>query len=159
MTGLALQLGLGLSRREGGEEVPANAIISVSGGSVAEPTVDATPRKIEAWDTDGPSENMTPDHAGNDITAGVAGIFSVVAQVSFSGSGAGTFIVEIRKNGGATGFKFERKLSGSGDVGVGSAIGILNLAADNTVELFQSTSNGDAMTISEAQLAVIRISS
>lgn len=136
----------------------ASAVMSVQGGSAGESTVDATPRKIAAWNTDGLQNNMTVDSTtGNDITADVAGEFMLKLSLSFSGTAAKTIMVEIYKNGSATGFAADRKLGSGGDVGSVSVHGLVDLAATDTLEVYQSTSDGaSAMTVTEAQFVVVR---
>ncbi len=137
----------------------AHGIMSVQSGVTAEPTVDTTPRKIAAWNVDGIAKNMTVDSTiGNDITASVAGVYVAITSIAFVGSSGDTFKFEIFKNGVATGFAIERKIGTGGDHGSAPIIGLVSLVATDTVEVFQSTVDGNSMTISEAQLAVIRIS-
>jgi hypothetical protein len=134
-------------------------VMSVQGGSTAEITTDGTPRKVAAWNTDGICNGMTSDHTtGNDITADVAGTFLVNVQVSFTGSNAHTFDLELYDSGVATGFALQRKMSAGGDVGSGSIIGIVTLSATDTLELYHSTSDGNAFTAIEAQMTAHRIS-
>jgi hypothetical protein len=134
-------------------------IMSVQAGVTGEATVDATPRKIAAWNTDGLSQNMTVDSTtGNDITADIAGKYLVTLSLSFSGSANKTFRAEIYKNGGASGFASSRKLGGGGDEGTVDAFAILALAIGDTVSVFQSsTDGGSAMTVTEGQLLAHRI--
>ncbi len=134
--------------------------MSVQSGSAAEATTDATPRKIAAWTNDDLEQNMTADKTtGNDITADVSGTFSVNCGVSFSGTGNKNYMIEIYKNGSATGFSAERKLGAGGDVGRVAIPGIVALAATDTLELYQwSTDGGSTMTVTEAVMAAVRIS-
>jgi len=139
----------------------AHGIMSVQAGVTGEAVVDATMRKIAAWNVDGLEKNMTVDSTtGKDITADVDGVYIVVANISFSGTNSKTFQLEIFKNGVATGFAIDRKLGSGGDVGAAPIIGLLSLVATDTVEVFQSSPDGGAaLTVSEAQLSVVRISS
>ena len=136
----------------------ATAVMSVQVGSTAESTVDATPRKIAAWNVDGVAVNMTVDSTtDNDITADVGGTFIIMISVSFSGSSSKSYQLEIFKNGVATGFSADRKLGSGGDVGSISIHGVLTLVATDTVELYQSsTDGGSAMTITEGQMVISR---
>lgn len=140
-------------------ETLSHGIMSAQSGVTSEVTVDATPRKITAWNTDGLSKNMAVDSTtGNDITVEVDGVYLVVANISFSGSSGDNFHFEIYKNGSPTGFSTSRKLGTGGDVGAAPILGIVSLVATDTVSIFQSSSDGNAMTIEEAQLSLIRIS-
>ncbi len=137
----------------------AYASMSVQAGSSGESTVDATPRKIAAWNTDGLENNMTVDSTtGNDVTADIAGTFHVMAKVCFSGSASKTYQIEIFKNGAATGFAADRKLGSGGDVGAAMSCGLVALVATDTIEVYQSSSDGgSAMTVTEAQLTIHRV--
>lgn len=139
----------------------AYGVMSVQGASTAESTTDGTPRKVAAWTTDGLEQNMTVDKTtGNDITANVAGTYDVEASISFSGSASKTYMIEIYKNGSATGFAAKRKLGAGGDVGDVSLSGIVALAATDRLQLYQwTTDSGGVITIAEAQLIAVRISS
>lgn len=131
----------------------------VTGNTTAESTVDATPRKIAALDTQGVEEGLTVDEASNQITVAVAGDYLVIGSVSFSGSLSKTFNVAIYKNTSTTNLMFERKLGTGGDVGAATVSGIVTCAADDDISLYQSsTDGGTAMTITDAQLTVIRLS-
>jgi hypothetical protein len=137
---------------------PIYAIMSVQAGSVGESTVDGTPRKIAAWNTNGLANDAVPDQAGDDITAATDGIYHVDLCVSFSGTASKTYQLEIYRNGLSTGFAFDRKLGTGGDVGSGSCHAILILDATDTVEVYQSSSDGGtAMTVTEAQLSITRV--
>ncbi len=139
--------------------IRAYGSMSVQGASSAEGTTDGTPRKLTAWTNDDLELNMTADKTtGNDITADVAGTFLVSCGVSFSGTGNKTFVVEIYKNGSATGFAADRKLGAGGDVGRVAIVGIVALAATDTLELYQwSGDGGSSLTVTEAVMAAFRI--
>ncbi|MCP5087916.1 MAG: hypothetical protein GY952_14075 [Rhodobacteraceae bacterium] len=133
-------------------------VLCVQAGSTGEATVDATPRKIAAWNTDGVEAGVTVDHTSDDMTIDVAGTYLVTLAASFSGSGNDDYQLEIYKNAGATGFAVDRKLGTGGDVGSCSIMGIVNFAATDTVSVYQSSSSGGtAMTVTEAQLGIVRI--
>ncbi len=138
----------------------AYGVMSVQAGSSGEATVDGTPRKIAAWNTDGVELNVTVDSTtGNDITidAGANGVYHVMAKVSFTGSAAKTFQLEIFKNGAATGFAVDRKMGSGGDVGSAMVCALVTLVATDTIEVYQSSSDGaSAMTVTEAQLIIHR---
>jgi len=139
--------------------VGAYGCLGVEAGATGEATVDATPRKIAAWNVDGLSSGTTPDEAtGNDITINVAGTYFIQANISFSGDASDTYQVEIYKNGVATGFALDRKLGTGGDVGNAACGGIVACVATDTIELYQSSSTGGVtLTVTEATLAVTRI--
>jgi hypothetical protein len=134
--------------------------ISCQAGSTGESTVDATPRKIAAWNNNGPSLGTTPDHTSDDITidALADGTYEVSAHISFSGSVSKTYQLEIYKNTSPTGFAIDRQLGTGGDVGAVSLTGQVALVATDTISVYQSTSDsGTALTVTEAQLTVKRL--
>ncbi len=135
------------------------AVMSVQGGSSAEATTDATPRKIAAWNTDGISKGMVVDSTtGNDITAVVGGVFEIEAALSFTGTASKRLDLEIYVGGNATGFAAGRMLDAAGALGPVSIVGDVRLIAGDTVEVYHSTPDGgSAMTVVEAQLTVNRI--
>lgn len=139
--------------------------ISVQGGSAAEATTDGTPRLVAAWNTDGLSNGTTPDHTDDTILATVAGTYEVHAHVSFSGTAAKSFQLELYvydDSGtawGASGFAVDRKLGAGGDVGACAVMGLVALDVDDKVGLYHSSSDGgSAFTATEAQLSIKRIS-
>ena len=135
------------------------AVMSVQGGSSAEATTDATPRKIAAWNTDGIAKGMVVDSTtGNDITAVVGGVFEIEAALSFTGTASKRLDFEIYVSGNATGFAAGRMLDGAGALGSVSMVGDVRLVVGDTVEVYHSTPDGgSAMTMVEAQLTVNRI--
>lgn len=139
--------------------IHAFSIISVQGGIVAEPTTDATLRKITAFITDGLSENMTPDATtANDITADVAGTYVIFSQVSFLGTDSKEYHIELFKNGTGTGFEGHRKLGTGGDIDSASCFGIVSLAIDDTIDVRHYSSDGGVLfTVDDAQLIAVRI--
>jgi len=135
-------------------------VMSVEGGAVAESTVDATPRQITAWVTNGASNGTTPDQANDHITIDTAGVYLVIACVSFSGSASKTFRIEIYLDTTGTNFSCIRKLGSGGDVGSASVMGLVTCTASQEISVYQSsTDGGTAMTVSDASLAVVRIGS
>lgn len=138
-------------------------ILSVQGNSTAETTVDSTPRLITAWNTNGASNNMTPTHSTDsiDVNDSFTGVFSVDVSISFSGTLSSTYQIEIYVYDGASwnasGFAMDRKLGTGGDVGSASISGIVTLGTGDKIGLYQSTTDGSAMTVTEAQLKAVRI--
>lgn len=140
--------------------VHAYGILNANDVSVAESTVDATPRQVTAWSIDGLSFNTTPDHTSDDITIDIDGDYTVEVSVSFSGTSSKTYRLEIYKNGSPTGFACMRKLGTGGDVGDVSFSGFISLSTNDTVSVYQwSTDGGTAMTITDAQMKLERLGS
>jgi hypothetical protein len=126
-------------------------ILSCQGGTTGEATVDATPRKVAAWNTNGVNDGVTPDATNDHLKILTDGTYIVFANMSFSGTASKTYQLEIYKNGLTTGFATDRKLGTGGDVGSCSIIGIMQCSANDEIQLYQSTSDGgSAMTFTEA---------
>jgi hypothetical protein len=133
-------------------------IMSVQANVTGEATVDGTPRKVAAWNTDGLSNGMTADSTtGDDLTCDTAGTYIVTFNASFSGTNSSVVTLEIYKNGSATGFALTRTLNAAGAVGAAGINGIVNCAATDTIEVYQS-STGSALTVEEGQMSAYRIS-
>lgn len=137
--------------------INAYGLLVIDNNAIAEAVVDATPRKIAAWNVNGLALGMTPDHTSDDITADIIGTYVIMVSMSFLGSSSKTFHVEIRKNGVAQGLDAERKLGAGGDVGDITINGIIAMNLTDTIELYQSSvDGGSAMTITHAQLIAKR---
>ena len=130
----------------------------VTGNSTPETTVDTTPRQIAALDTKGVEQGLTVDTTNGYITVAEAGDYLVIGDVSFSGTNSSTYNVEIYKNTSGTSHMLERKLGTGGDVGQGSVHAVITCAASDDISLYQYTADGSAMTVTDAQLSVIRLS-
>ena len=134
----------------------AGAVISVNDGTTAESSVDATPRKIAAFDTNGPAKNMIAN--GDDLVAGKVGVYMVVFGGSFIGSNNKHYHMEIYVNSTGSGFKTDRSLSSAGDEGAVAIHAILALKPADAVSVYQySPDGGTAMTFTQASLLAVRL--
>ena len=132
--------------------------IYVTGGVTEQTGISGTPVKITGFAADGISSGTTPAHANDQITVGVAGDYKISAQLSFSGSASKTFLFEIRVDDITTVYTFERKLGAGGDIGSGSMVGLLTLAANAVVSVYVSSSDGGtSITIGDGQLIVEKV--
>jgi hypothetical protein len=116
------------------------------------------------FDTNDPSNGMTPDHANDHITVGDTGTYYVSFAMSFSGSASTDFEAQVFINNGVTGFvniHTERKLAASGDIGSAGGSGLVSLAAGDTVELWVSRTDGGGASKNflgrDVTLSVIRV--
>jgi len=148
-------------------------MLSVHDGAVAEPTADATFRRLQAWDTNGLSNGVTlsADSSGlaegNSMQATVAGTYEVFVQVSFTGEALKTTNMEVFKrdesdsSGGewaTTGIGFRRKMGTSADIGSAAISGFVYLDALDQLAVYQSTADGNACTVTDGQFTMKRIS-
>lgn len=121
--------------------------------------------QVTVFDTNGLSNDSSPDHTNDHIEIDHDGVYLVVASCSIKSAAAGTgatYEVEVRKNNGATSLQnlhFDRRLSGGGtDVGSASISGIVALVDGDTVELWvQNKTNTDNIIFEDITLSVIEI--
>jgi hypothetical protein len=98
--------------------------------------------QVTSFDTNGQSNNMTPDHTNDHITVDKAGMYLCTVSVSaLSAAGAGYELgISLWKNNGATEFDnvhSHRDLSGGGgDTGSITLSGIVDLAVNDTMEIW-----------------------
>ena len=139
---------------------PAFGALAVRGGTTAETTVDATPRKVAAWNATSEGWNMTADHTADEITADVVGVYMASLSIAFSGSVGKEYSIEVRKNDVDSGFGMTRKLGSSGNVEtVAVAPTPIRLVAGDTMSVYQSsTDGGTILTVVDAVLSLHRIS-
>lgn len=126
--------------------------LGVTGNIVAETTVDATFRKIGAFDTTSGVHGLSISHTANTITVNVAGTYSFVGTGKFDGSNK-TFEIALFINGVDVGFKMSDRASG--DAALSST---LDLAAGTVLDARQrSTDGGTALTIVSMTMTMERL--
>jgi hypothetical protein len=121
--------------------------------------------QVTVFDTNGPSNDTTPDHTNDHIEIDHDGIYLVTMSASILTEGAGTgddYEGVIHKNNGATELEnlhFHRALSGGGgDLGSVSISGIVSLSDGDTVELWiQNTTGTDNLIFEDITLSVVEI--
>ena len=136
-----------------------NDTITITGAGIANKA------QITSFDTDGPSNNMTPDHTNDHITIIKAGHYLCTVSLhieSAGGGGADEFGFAVYKNGGTGLFENchgHRKLAGGGgDIGAITISGILDLAIDDTIEVWCWNENStDNLVVDDATLTLVQI--
>ncbi len=121
--------------------------------------------QVTAFDTNDPSNNATPDHANDHITIVKSGMYycSVSISVESTVPGAAALIdAEVWVNNGATdkhNCHAHRNLSGGGsDFGAMTLSGIIDLAEDDTVEVWMwNETNTANIIIDNITLSLIQI--
>ena len=121
--------------------------------------------QITSFDTDGASNNTTPDHTNDHITITKEGLYMCVVSLhieSSGGGGADLFGASVYKNNGATEFNnvhAHRKLSGGGgDVGAASMSGIIDLAVSDTIEVWiWNEDSTDDIVIDDITMSLVQI--
>ncbi len=108
--------------------------------------------QILIFDTNGQSNNMTPDHAQDHITVVKAGMYKIDASISIKNSSGSAHVIslEMYKNDGTVVFNnihAGRTLGTGTDVGNLTMSGIVDLAVDDTIEFWITSDSGAARTV------------
>jgi len=133
--------------------------ITISGSGVANKV------QVTAFDTNGASNgSVTPDHTNDHITVGKAGHYLVTISMSMESTGGTAYILSagLWKNNGASQYQnvhMSRRLSGGGsDTGSTSMSGIVDVAANDTLELWiWNETNTNNVIIDDVTLSVVQI--
>ena len=120
--------------------------------------------QVTIFDTNGVSNNTTPDHTNNHILITKTGKYRLECNIAVE-NGAGSahkLIAEIYKNNGATLFNnlhTDRDLSAGTDLGNLTIGGIVQLNAGDTVEVWMNTSRGSnsVVTVEDINLNLFQI--
>jgi hypothetical protein len=120
--------------------------------------------QVPVFDKNGYSSQTTPDHTSDDITIKVAGKYLATVSVAIANSAgaAHEVVISLRKNSGSSTFNnvhANRNLANSTDVGSISLSGIINVVANDTIELWATTTSGSNrnVTFSDITLSLVRI--
>jgi hypothetical protein len=126
--------------------------LGIAINTVAEPTVDATFRKISVFDESSGLNRVTVDLPNNNMTVTDAGRYDVSMFVKFAGSNK-NFEFAIFVNGIETQIKIDDKLQESTSVRA-----ILDLPAGAIVDMRQrSTDGGITLTVYTAGITLSRL--
>lgn len=132
--------------------------IGATNNSTDETTTDATPRKITAFDTDGPANRVTNDASAGTLTIVEAGTYSIEGHVCFSGTLSKTFKIQVYKGTTAIGVPMERKLGTGGDVGSASFKALAVLAVGDVISAYHwSTDGGTTFLAQQIYLTATRM--
>ena len=102
--------------------------------------------QVAVFDTDGISNGaVTPDHTNDHITAGKDGKYRVTCSISVQNAAGASNIIDVSifKNNGTTKFlncHAHRTLSAGTDIGSITMQGMIDLLANDTIELWADTS-------------------
>lgn len=121
--------------------------------------------QITSFTVDGVNNNMTPNHTNDHITVVKAGMYLCTVSIhaeSTGGGGADNYGYSVYKNNGATEFANlhgQRNLTGGGgDEGSMSLSGIIDLAVDDTIEVWLwNNTNADDIIIDDINLSLTMI--
>ncbi|MDB4726359.1 TNF domain-containing protein, partial [bacterium] len=109
--------------------------------------------------------DVTPDYTNDHITVGKAGMYHVYMGISFAGAGVSNeYDFHVFTNNGANDFpqiSAHRNSSSSAQDGNCSACGLLDLSANDTVEVWVKRTDGGAVsktiTIKAIQLTLMQV--
>ena len=121
--------------------------------------------QVTIFNTDGPSNNATPDHTNDHITIVKAGFYLVIVSISVANNAAQNHDINVGlfKNNGATQFTnihAHRTLTGgSGDKGSISLSGIIDTAVDDTIEVWTNTDTAAdrIVTFGDVTLSIVQV--
>jgi len=121
--------------------------------------------QITSFSVNGVSNNMTPDHTSDHITVVQAGMYLCIISLHIESAGSGgadIFGFSVFKNDGTTEFSNvhgHRQLAGGGiDVGSISLSGIIDLAVNDTIELWVwNEDSTDNVVIQDVSMSLTQI--
>lgn len=122
--------------------------------------------QVTVFDTNGQSQNCTPDHTNDHITisSGYAGKYLATVSISAENSAGVGHVIEcsLFKNNGATEFQnvhAHRTLGTGSDKGSISLNGIVDLSVSDTVELWIQSDSASSrnITVSDCTLTLVKI--
>ena len=126
--------------------------------------VAGTAVQVTIFNTDGPSNNATPDHTNDHITITKAGMYfiAVSATVNSVSGLSSKFEMTVQKNNGAAdvgALHCDRNIAGGGGVaGVISMSGLADLAAADTIEVWiENESNTANYIVEDITLTVMQL--
>ncbi len=120
--------------------------------------------QVLIFDTNGPNNNLTPDHTNDHITVVKAGNYMLTCSVTLNSVvGAGSRVqLTGQKNNGASllaGIHSDRNVGGGGvESGAMTMNGIVTLAANDTVEIWiENETNTQNYTVEDISLSLVQV--
>ncbi|MCP3977222.1 MAG: hypothetical protein GY720_22260, partial [bacterium] len=141
----------------------AHGDISVLGNAVATAiAAKDTYYQVTVFDTNSATEFLVDaDHTNDHIQVDEAGTYLASLSASFNGNANNEYHLQLHKNNGATAFAnvhISRKIGNGGDVGAAAVVGLVQLSANDTVELWvENKTGGNDMTIFESNISLVRV--
>ena len=137
--------------------------IYVHDNSTADTVSTATWTQMTRFDTDGVSNgSVTPSNSDDHITVGKAGMYLITISLAFSGTASVDWEFSAFKNNGNTELEnvhTDRKLGAGGDIGSASLSGIIDCAANDTIELWMRHAAGvdKDITVETCTMSLVQI--
>lgn len=134
------------------------AAIYVDEGATPQAFTASTPAKLTGFAANGPdASGMTPDHADDELVAGVDGVYWVACSLAMLGSTIGwTGRARLRKNGAAIPGAQARGVDASGFISLSFEFPVQCVAGDS-ITVWLDSSNSHNVTLTNAILAAKRI--
>lgn len=131
----------------GGAGIPYGEISAQSNTTTTSLTEDV-PAQITIFDTNGASNNATPDHTNDHITITKAGHYYVSCSMTVNSSGGTGALVEfevMKNNGDSSIIPHQDRTfaGGGGESGCLTLTGIADLAATDTIEVWATNEDND----------------
>lgn len=146
-----------------GSGLPYGEICAVTNAVETAITVAGTAVQVTIFDTNGPSNNTTPDHTNDHITIIKPGVYLInVSATVNSDAGLGSkFEITCKKNDGASDIipHMDRNMAGGGgEAAVISMSGLATLARFDTIEIWIENETNDAnYLVEDISLSVLHI--
>ena len=147
-----------------GTGLPFGQIYEEDGTSTLALAAQDTYYQITAFSANGESNLTTPDHTNDHITVSKAGKYLVSASIAIESAQANEYDFHVQKNNGATDFQcisIHLDTNVASKTTQASATGILDLDANDTVELWVKRLDGGAVsktiTIINASITLTQI--
>ncbi len=145
------------------EEDQMYGSIYVEGGAVAQSSIGTTPVLLTAFDTNGNSNGITPDHTDDDLTALVAGEYKPEIVLNFTGTASAVWDFHLYKNGADTGIQGTIATNATPDpeticFGPGRTV---TVAANDVFTVYVNTDDGgsgDAITVVDGAFSLESVS-
>ena len=136
--------------------------IWVEGNATADTIATATNTQVLRFANNGESNGTTPDHTNDHITVATDGKYMITVSVSFSGDASVDWSFGVYKNNGGTAFSnvhCNRKLGSGGDIGSAGLTGIIDVSANDTIELWMQHGAGvnKDITIQDCTLSLVKV--
>lgn len=116
------------------------------------------PSQVTVFNTNGVSEDSTPDHAGDRVVVGSTGNYKVCFHATFTGSVNVTATFQINVNGTPVANGSAAQKTGTGSwIGQVSVACLLSLNATDAVTVTVSIDTGTSLTFSYTALSIERM--
>lgn len=133
-----------------------HGVMYISNNTATTQSLTASTPVVINWLSESVYNGVTLDATTNDrITVSTAGKYLIACQVSMTSSSAATFEYHARVNGAASWPGFHRKVP-INDVGSGMFLGVLDLSANDYVDIEVESDTNTTLTVRDGQFVLYR---